>query len=315
MKFAELKKHISLGRFFPAYLITGEDDFLLQLASKQFKGIVKNMPELDLSVFTEKTDIVAIVEALNSLPFLNDKKIVLCNELEGDATVLEKYLASPNPQTILIVVSKKLPDILKKIIPQFTIVDCNKLEQEHIARWVAMQLKETNSSIQNNALNLLVEYCSGSLTRIDTEIKKLSFYRANEIITKDCVLEMVEPNLDFQIFELSDAVANKQVDRVSKVLTKFFDENAAPIMLLGVLYSHFRRLLYCSINANDTELAKKFGVKDFAITKANQAAKVIGARRLKSICDNFAIIDLKIKTSEYSDKLGLMAFILEILTK
>jgi len=313
MRFAELKKHLSQGKFLPAYMVTGEDAFLLQLAAGQFKKLVTEFPELNVSIYEASVDAASLAAALETLPVMGAYRLVICHEVSGDIAVLGQYLAAPNPSTIFVFVSSKLPENLSKLVSRFEIVDCAKLDEKHIEQWVNSKLSETGTQIEPDAIRLLLAYCNHSLTRINLEAQKLALYRAGGMITSADIADTVEPNQEYQIYELSDAVGKRQAARIAKILQKLQAANMPAVTLLGMLYSHFRRLLFCTIDPNSPDLAKKLGVKDYAVKMAKQAAAVFNPKRLKTICDAFHVLDLSIKTGEMGDKLALDFYILDIL--
>jgi len=313
MRFAELKKHLSTQKYLPAYMATGEDSFLLELTKGQFKRLVTELPEFNVSIFEMAVEAHNLVSALQTLPLAYSHRLVICHEVIGDITPLAGYLTNPNPTTIFVFVSIKLPENLSKLVSKFEIIDCAKLDEVHIMQWVNSKLKETESTIEPDALRKLLTYCNNSLTRINLEAQKLGAYKNSGVITADDVEYLVEPNTEYQMYELSDAVGKKQAGRVADILTKLYGANMTAITLLGMLYSHFRRLLFCVIDPNSLDLAKNLGVKDYAVKMAKQGASVFTPKRLKAICDAFHKLDLDIKTGKIGDKLGLDIFILQIL--
>ena len=65
--------------------------------------------------------------------------------------------------------------------------------------------------------------------------------------------------------------------------------------LLSYIYNYFRRLLHVAISdMTDSEIAKSFNVKEYAVTKMKQQAKLFKKRALKNAVDVDA--DYKIKS-------------------
>ena len=294
-------------------MVTGEDAFLLDLAKGQFKKLVHQLPEFNVSIFENAVEAQNLVSALQTLPLASPHRLVICHEVIGDTSPLAGYLINPNPSTIFVFVSNKLPENLSKLVSKFEIVDCSKLNEAHIAQWVNSKLNETNAKIEEAAMRKLLAYCNNSLTRINLESQKLAAFKAGAIVTVDDIENLVEPQAEYQIFELSDAVGKKQAGRVADILAKLSASNMPPITLLGMLYSHFRRLLFCAIDPHNPDLAKNLGVKDYAVKMAKQNAAAFTPKRLKAICDLFHTLDTNIKTGKINDKLGLDYFVMEIL--
>jgi len=313
MQFSELKKHLNDRRLNPAYLIVGEDSFLSSAALGHFKKLVCFFSELNVMTFSDSVEVNELISSLQTMPFGSNIRLTVCSEIKGDIASLEKYFINPNPESILVVLVSKLPENLSKILHYFTIVDCAKLETTHIQRWMQTELSITCTSITHSAFSLLYTYCLGSMERISLETKKLGFYKMGGTIEDKDVVAIVEPSLEHKVFELSEAVANKNPTKTASLIEGLLSEKFAPIMLLGMIYNHFRRLLYCKIDPNNPSLAKGLAVKDFAITKAKQAANKYTAKQLKQICDDFHVLDLKTKSGQMPDVMGLKRYIISIL--
>ena len=313
MKFAEVKKHLSTKKYFPAYIITGEDAFLRHTAESHFKKIITTLPELNLSYLPSTSLAQELVASLETLPIAADTRLVVCHDFKGDTSSLETYFQHPNPSSILLFVSEKLTDNLAKIMPKLTIVDCAKLEEAHIYKWMTHKLMSMGVVAEESALTLLVSYCAYSMTRITVELEKLGYYKRGGTLTQKDVKYLVEPELEVKIFELSESVSVKNGARTQVILQSLLQTGSQPITLLGMLYSHFRRLLFVAIDPTSSDTAKHLGVKEYAIKMARQAAKAFSVLRLKAICDAFHTLDYAVKSGAISDRLGLENYILKIL--
>ncbi|MCL2062498.1 MAG: DNA polymerase III subunit delta [Firmicutes bacterium] len=314
MKFSQLKAHLNTQQFKPAYLVSGGDAFLLHSAARLFERLIAQNPEFNISVFSENASAQEIVEACYALPLCSPLRLVLCYDFKGEADPIIRYLANPSPDCVLVFIAAKLSDSFTKLAALLEVVDCARLDEEHIVKWVRAKLAETNASIEDSALRLLLDYTNRVMTRLASETEKLGAYKPNGQITHQDVAALVTPDEAYKIFELSEAAAQKNPSAAASVLKSLLQSGTPCTVLLGMLYAHFRRLLYCAVNPHDTSLARKLGVKDYAITKAAQQAKSFGAARLKKICDTFHQTDFAIKSGEIGDRAALETFILKILS-
>jgi len=313
MKFIQLKKHLQNDTLFPAYLITGEDAFVRTAALKHFEKLVTDFPDMNISVFYGTQDAIGIIAACQTLPMVSKKRLVICHDFKGDSTAFENYLKNPSLETVLVFVSEKLPENLKKIIPSLQLVDCAKLDDDTLTRWITGKLNETNTQIERDAMHLLISYCSRDLMRISRESEKLGAFRLNAVVTASDVKDLVGADEEYKIYELSEAVITKNSQKTADIMTNMLENKMPVVNLLGALYSHFRRLLFCTLNSQDNELYKKLGVKEYAVTMAQKQAKAFSPKKLKYICDEFHALDYAIKSGGMGDKMGLTSYVLKVL--
>jgi len=313
MKFAELKKHLQDGPVKPAYLVTGDDAFVMQAAVKHFAKLVPVMPEMNISAFYDSAEARPVVDACETLPVLAPVRLVFCYEFKGDAAAFSEYLAKPNIAAVLVFICEKPSESLLNISAELELIDCNRLNDGQLAKWIGGKLAQTNTQISPNAVQTLLNYGSRDLTRISRETEKLGVFRLNGEISADDVRNLVTPDAEYKIFELSEAVAKKDRAHAAAVLKFLLNSGFSEVNILSMVYGHFRRLLYCAVNPGDEGLAKKLGVKEYAVKIALSQSRQYSPVRLKKICDDFHQTDYAVKSGAISPRLGLEAYVLKIL--
>lgn len=313
MKFAQVKKHLNSEIIKSTYFVSGSDAFLAQTTVNHFKNLVSDFAELNISQFDAGASESEIINACETLPMMSDYRVVLCFDYKGECGEILTYLKNPNPSTVLVFINEKLTSNFKNVVSLMEIIECDKLEISHINGWISACVARNNCSISAAAARLLIDFCSQSMTRICKETEKLASFKMGEAIEENDIVSLVKPDIDYQMYELSEAIGTGNHKKAMSVLKSLFDANVASVALLGMIYNHFRRLLYCLINSSDSELHKKLGVKEFAVTKAKQQARNFTPRRLKQICDDFHSYDYKFKNGELTDKMALEMYVFKIL--
>ncbi len=315
MLFNELKKHLKSSDFAPAYLVTGEDAFLMQSAISQFRALSGSMPDFNLSEMNNPESCDAIIESCECLPLASNLRVVMVYGYgKIDLSKIGKYLDNPCPTTVLVFVSEKPENNISKLLARLTIVDCSKLDRRTVTQWIAVKTKEYGASITGSAADLLIEYCAGDMSRVSAELGKLCSYRYGGVINDDDVMQLVSPTLDFKVFALSEAVSAKNAGKASVVLKNLSESGVSPVMLIGMLYAHFRRLLYVSVTPAYDRMAIDLGVKDYAVKKAKEQSARFTPVKLKKICDSLQRADYDIKSGKITDKNALELSVFEALT-
>lgn len=314
MKFVELAKTLK-ERIDPVYLIEGEDAYFREHAVSAIRSACAlSMPELNdarVEGETLKSDrLRAFIAELNTLPFLDGKRIVRVygffpTEKEWD--VLSSYVQKPCPTTVLLIVNaekKKGADLRKK--SGVTLVDCGKESEETLSRWCLSVFRAKSLRIDGDAAMQLIRYCAQDAARIFSEAEKFRLLLGeNGVVTAALVDEHVAKDIDYKIYELTQAASRRSssfFDILSELFEKGFDEYAA----LAALLSHFRTL--CSVSAfrgSDEEAAKVFNIKPFAVRKQREAARALGPSRTRAIYEGLYALSAGSRSGEYT-KTGAM---------
>jgi DNA polymerase-3 subunit delta len=121
------------------------------------------------------------------------------------------------------------------------------------------------------------------------------------------------------IFELTDALGERNVHRAVQMLANVIDHGQAPVMILAMIARHFRILLKAKEVAgrisNPAEIARYLGVHPFF---AKQYADQANNFSLNELKDNFAKLsecDRELKSSRLSRLRILEHLVMEILHK
>lgn len=309
MKFVELKKSL-VNQISPCYLIYGEDNFLIEtslshIEKSLFGNVVRN--NLNKQVFsTEEMDNSTFFNALNTLPFFAEKKLVVLKHYSSKLSSetlsqLKEYLKTPNPSTVLVIMCYLDSSNFESIKKTAQIVDCSRLDKNMTAQWILSKIKATpNASIDQQAINLLIDYTNGYLSKISLELDKL-LALSDGNITPEHVKNSVTKDLEYSIFELTNNLASKNYERVQLIKNDLMSNRKTMNSVIAVIQNYYRRLFYCYIsNGTNSEIANKLKIKEYAVVIAKQQAQKVGAKKLKTIVELCANLDYKIKSGKIS---------------
>ena len=311
MKFTELKRHLRGGQLFPCYIIAGEDAGVRSFAHRLFVNTITSLPELNITYFEGKADPVAISDACQSLPFMSEKRLVLVTDFSGDAGKIEEYVSSPSPSTILVFECETMGNNLKKIAPRCEIVDCGRQDEKFLFDYVARMAQINGVQITTAATKLLIEYTNRYIFRINGEIQKLA--SETELIDERLIREKVSPDLEVATFALTNSIAAKNKEKTLAYLDKMIADGNNSSMIIGMLYSQYRRLFYACINKDSDTLSADLGVKEYSLKHLFAQLKDYTPGQLKKICDYIAFADYGIKSGQIAENTALYTCVLEIL--
>lgn len=323
IKFEDLKNDLKL-KLKAVYYLSGVDEFLLSSAYKMILKFANiEYEDLNLIKFSEGIiDCNDVIRALDTMPVFSNKKIVYLDIRMSKKTeiknikLLNDYMLNPNTSSILIINSGSNDDdfgVDKKLVE---VVDCNRLDLKFVEAKINSVLKSKNKVIDKLALNLLIEYCLCDMGKIMIECDKLVSYIGNkDNIEVQDIKDIVTRSLEYQIFELTDALSKKNSKKVYEIINDMKSKKDEFKTLHSLIFAHFRRLFHISLNSSlsNLELSKLLGVKEFAIKMSQNQIKLFSKSGLKKINDLCASIDYDIKQSNISIENAIELLILNIL--
>ena len=319
MRFDELKLTLKKQIDF-AYLVVGKDFFLRSSAEKMItKRCVDNFLEMNVSHFNDENySINAFLDSLIQVPFGSEKRVVVLSEVNlnsQDQKKILEALKNKNSLVCVIFVYSEMQNFLNKIKDECTIVDCAPLDPETIRAIVVNKLAKNGIKIEGNAVKTLIDFTNGDMTFIDQEMKKLiAFAQESKQIKEKDVLDLVHKNIEYSVFELSNAVADKNREKALALLDLMIANKESPQNLLGMLLANFRRMFYVSVSKeSNAVLANALGVKEYSIKIAKRLALKFTPKKLKKILDIGGQIDFDIKNSKMDDKNAIYYFVTNIL--
>jgi DNA polymerase III delta subunit len=297
MKFVELPKKLKV-QILPLYILKGDDYFVINSAIKHITSACGDNNDFNVNIFDDENFTAnKLAEAVLMLPLGSEKRLILLKNItkltENDKKIISKSLENMSETTCVVLVYNES----WKFIKGGEIVDCGKMDYDILSKYIALELKKANKQLDPDSLRCFIELCSYNMTKISTELKKVIYYSDDPSIEKTDILSLVSPDEEFQIFQLTECLGNKNGGMTLKILSNFIEKKEPIQMLLGLISNHFRRVAHISISGMQTsELAQLFGVKEYAIQKAKEQSKYFSKIQLKNILSLLEEVDNMIKS-------------------
>jgi len=277
--------------FRPIYWLEGEEEYYIDQVMSYAEHHILNEAEagFNLTVFYGKDAAWAdIVNACMRYPMFAERQVVLLKEAQQmrDIDKLEGYIANPLLSTIFVVSYKekkvdgrsKLAKLLKE---KGELLSTKKMYDNQLPDWVSGLAESKGYALSQKALMLLVEHIGNDLSRINNEIEKLAVNLGErKKITEDDIEKYVGVSKEYNVFELQDALAKKDLPRAIRII-RYFESNpkAAPIQLvLPAIYNYFSKVFSVFGMPDKSENAVKplFYNNIFAARQALETLKMYG---------------------------------------
>jgi DNA polymerase-3 subunit delta len=254
--------------FKPFYWLEGEEEFYIDkvMDYAEHKLLSEADAAFNLSVFYGKdANWADLVNACSRYPMFAERQVVLLKEAQQmkDIDKLENYLSNPLASTVFVVSYKgktidgrsKLAKLLKQ---HGEVLTAKKLYDNQLPGWVNEFIQSKGYTITPRALSLLVDHIGNDLSRIANELDKVSMNLSErKNITEDDIEKFVGISKEYNVFELQEALSNKNLSKAITII-QYFEGNpkAAPIqMLLPALYNYFSKVLTVFQMVDKTEKA------------------------------------------------------------
>ena len=300
-------------------LIISEPSLILKAKLNQYtKEVIEEKDEFNYNVFDfEENSFEEIVDALQTPSFSSEKKVVICknpyfikdNKIKlpfvNDIKVLEQYIKNENPDSVFIIICPKKYHTAKSkfitLISKVGQVENLLFEDENdFVLYGNKLIEKTNIDIDLNAKEILFERCANDVCKLEREIAKLAIF--NDKIDSETITKMVSRPLEDDVFELSNALLNKDRKRTMKLYSDLKLLKMEPINLIALLANQFRLIMQVLIlkreNKKETEIASLLEVHPYRVKMAIKHGYNFSLKDVKDILVELAVLDAKIKSGE-----------------
>ncbi|MGZ3859980.1 MAG: DNA polymerase III subunit delta [Flavisolibacter sp.] len=264
----------------PVYWLEGDEEYFIDqvLHYAENKILTEGEAGFNLTVFYGRdaawTD---VINACRRYPMFAEKQVVILKEAQGmrDIEKLEGYIDKPLSSTLLFVAykNKKLDGrtkLAKMVKDRAVLFSSKKLYDNELPGWTSELVKSKGFSISNKALALLIDHIGNDLGRLNNEIDKLALnLSARKNITEDDIENFVGISKEFNVFELQQAIASKDLYKAIRIV-QYFGANpkAGPLPLVfPSLYNFFSKvmLVHAVPGRDEKSIAAAIGVHGFFV--------------------------------------------------
>ena len=226
----------------------------------------------------------------------------------------QKYLSD---NILVLSVNSDTLDNRKKIVKElnkFKVIKCDKLKPNELNKFIKDYCKNNNYKINEDAVNLMIERLNDNLYIISSELDKMFLYKDDNVITKDDVFLVTSRVINTNIFDLINAIVEKNIDKALFVYDDLLLINEEEIKLIVTLANQFR-LIYqvksmFKSGYSELDISKSLGVHPYRIKLASGVN--ISMDDVLKILRRLALLDENIKTGKVDKKEAFLKFILSL---
>lgn len=299
------------------YIFHGKDSHsqLAELAKLQAKIGDPSLLDLNTTRLEGHVTFNDIQQAASVIPFLAEARLVIVRDFfsgKPDKKVvnqLAKYLPSlPETTRLFFLESKKLPPNLRILklaeaeklgyVKEFPLPKGGALD-----RWIREAVAQRNGRISPQAVHMLAANVGSNLEILDNEIEKLTLYAGEEEITSQDVARLSPYAAEINIFNLVDALGNRNNKKASLLLHQKLSEGEDPFRVFGMIIRQFRLLIQVKELAQDgkrpSAISQELKLHSFVTGKLYQQSQGFSLSQLEQIYRHLLDIDIGAKTGRH----------------
>jgi len=325
------------------YLFHGEDEFSRSETLADFKRRMgdPSLAELNITVFDgNKVTLRELQHACDSIPFMAERRLVIVEGLlshlepkgKGERRAawqkeylegLTRYLPRLPKTTRLVFVEDRTIGEDNPVHRLGLTEECGHVREfqppqgEQLNRWIEERVRKKGGQIEPTAVEELAAFVGNDLRLLDQEIEKLVAYvNWARPITEDDVRLLVSYVQEASVFEMVDALGQRDTQRAAQFLHQLLDAGEHPLALLGMIVRQFRILIQVKElterGLSQQKIASRLRLHPFVVRKARRQAMNFSMEQLEAIYQKLLETDVAIKTGQMDEVLALDMLIMEV---
>lgn len=268
------------------YVFYGEEDYLRRYYTERLKKQLLDELTEDFNfhrITAENFSLQILSDSLEALPMMAERSMVLVKDVElfdlteSEREKLTAMLADvPEYCCLVLTYTDFKPDKRKKklceaIEKNAVLAEFRYQSENDLRTWIARHFRSAGKQISPELCSYLLQQCGLSMTRLDGEIQKICAFSGAETIVRADIDAVVEPTLDAVVFELTDALAQRNFSAALARLHVLLKMQTEVIPIIAAVGAQMRRLNAAKIlqaeGKGAQELAAVCGVAPYAAGK------------------------------------------------
>lgn len=331
MTFEEAQRLLDPEHLSPCYLLYGEERFFIDKMLSWFleKGIDPALRDFNVDRFDgAKVTPEEILLIAKSYPMVSPRRLIVVDDVEKVVDPKESllsYLTSPLKSTTIIFTAQK-PDMRTKFFLKLkktaTLIQCRPLFENEIAPFIRQEAKRRGIVLSADAVLFLREHLGKNLVLIQTELEKLSLHVGKEEgqeISLAVVEQVISGEREHTIFELLDAVCEKDIEKSLRLLSFMLSDGEPPLKVLTMFMWQFRilasakqALLAMPESAPESAIGSKLKIAPYRLTAFLNRLRLWQSDEIRTAFDLFREADLQLKGGSLAHSIALEQMILRL---
>jgi DNA polymerase III subunit delta len=266
----------------------------------------------------QEAELAKIIEALNGLPFLSTKKLVVLRESGTNKQFtdqVEQILSDLPESTEVILVEPKLDKRLSyyKFLKKNTdFLEFAELDNNGLTRFLVDAAKVQNGTLSSSDARYLVERVGANQQLLSNELDKLLLY--DKKVTRQTIDLLTEPAPQSTIFQLLEAAF---AGNTQKALNLYAEQRALkvePQQIIAMLtwQLHVLAIIKTAGDRQSGQIASEAKINPYVLGKSQGIARDLSLQEIKRLVSDLLVIDTESKSINIDTDEALQLYLIKL---
>ncbi|MDE6342279.1 MAG: DNA polymerase III subunit delta [Muribaculaceae bacterium] len=317
-EYREILDNIRKGLFAPIYILMGEEPYYIDLivdAIEKYAVKEENRDFDQLIFYGAEADLDVVMASARQFPVMGERQLVILKEaqsIQGQKSqldVLAPYISHPNRKGVFVLTFKgdnlsATSAIMKAASKSDDVVvfKSPKVKEYQLAGPIKDYCRMKKVQIEEQAVQLLIEYVGNSLRKLFGEIDKLivAAGSASNTITAELVADNIGISKEYNNFELTKALSLKDYPKTLRILEYFRKnpKNNPTVMTTSAMFKFFSQIVITHFlqDRSDASLMQNLQLKSpYAIREIRDGVAMYSPRQALAAISALRDFDCKSK--------------------
>lgn len=327
-----IKEDINNKTFKNMYLLYGEEAFLRNSGKKSLIfALTAPDDTLNYSYFEgTNTNVSEVVDLLNTMPFMADYRVVVCENTGwmakeedskgADLSMLYDALENIGEDVIFILAEEKVDKrskLFKTISKNGTVEEYARKNEETLISWAAGFVGSAGKRMSPSVAAYLISEVGTDMTLLSLELDKLIAWCLDRTeITKTDVDTVCTHQVNGKIFDMITAISMKRQKEALRLYYDLLTLRESPFHIQALLVRQYNNMLVVKDGLNRNlptqAIASKAGMQDWLVKKLADIVRRMSIREIRNCIEACAKAEEDIKTGNMADVLAIELLIISL---
>jgi DNA polymerase III subunit delta len=308
----------------PVYLVLGPEIYQCRSAIALLKNyaLSPDSAAFDYSEFTAgEASVDEMMEAAGTFPMVSKRRLVLVTSTEklkeSDQVALLDSLANVSKRSMLVLLAEDLDHrkkFYKTLREKHCVAEFSKLKGMALEQWAEAFIRKQGYRISSSMIKRIVELVGSDLQSLASELEKLMLSSGKEKdISKTTIEDLVRASRQHGIFELINAVGQRDRVGALKSLANLLSMGEHPLVVVTMMARHCRQILIAKEGllqgSNSQMIASTAQIPIFILEQFLRQVRAIDEASVQKMYVRLAAIDKCLKSTSLDGRIMLESLI------